>query len=113
MNVQDVMSESPRTLNTDASVEDAAKMMRDLHVGVLPIAEHDRLVGITTDRDLVIRALSESKGPDTPVKDCMTGLVLYCFQDDDVADVAANMQEQQVQRLIVLDDEAEMGGALG
>ena len=79
-------------------------MMRDLHVGVLPIAEHDRLVGITTDRDLVIRALSESKGPDTPVKDCMTGLVLYCFQDDDVADVAANMQEQQVQRLIVLDD---------
>ena len=38
MNVQDVMSESPRTLNTDASVEDAAKMMRDLHVGVLPIA---------------------------------------------------------------------------
>ncbi|HAS29366.1 MAG TPA: hypothetical protein DCS56_04870, partial [Alcanivorax sp.] len=104
MKVQDVMSESPRTLNTDASVEDAAKMMRDLHVGVLPIAEHDRLVGITTDRDLVIRALSESKGPDTPVKDCMTGLVLYCFQDDDVADVAANMQEQQVQRLIVLDD---------
>ena len=104
MNVQDVMSESPRTLNTDTSVEDAAKMMRDLHVGVLPIAEHDRLVGITTDRDLVIRALSESKGPDTPVKDCMTGLVLYCFQDDDVADVAANMQEQQVQRLIVLDD---------
>ena len=79
-------------------------MMRDLHVGVLPIAEHDRLVGITTDRDLVIRALSESKGPDTPVKDCMTGLVLYCFQDDDVADVAANMQEQQVQRLMVLDD---------
>ena len=86
MNVQDVMSESPRTLNTDASVEDAAKMMRDLHVGVLPIAEHDRLVGITTDRDLVIRALSEDKGPDTPVKDCMTGMVLYCFQNDDIAD---------------------------
>lgn len=104
MKVQEAMSSSPRTLNTDATVEEAAKMMRDLHVGVLPIAENDRLVGITTDRDLVIRALSEGKGPDTPVQDCMTGMVLYCFAEDDVADVAANMQEQQVQRLMVLNN---------
>lgn len=104
MNVQDVMTGSPRYVNADATVEEAARLMRDHHIGLAPIAEHDRLIGVTTDRDLVIRALSEGKGPDTPVKDCMTGLVLYCFQDDDVADVAANMQEQQVQRLIVLDD---------
>lgn len=104
MKVQDVMSSSPRTLASDATVEDAAKMMHEMHVGVLPIAEHDRLVGITTDRDLVVRCLSEGKGPDTKVQECMTGMVLYCFQEDDVADVAANMKEQQVQRLIVLDD---------
>ena len=104
MNVQDVMTDSPRYVNADATIEEAARLMREHHIGLAPIAENDRLVGVTTDRDLVIRALSEGKGPETPVTNCMTGKVLYCYQGDDLADVAANMQEQQVQRLVVLDN---------
>lgn len=103
MKVQDVMTSSPQFLDANSTVSKAAQVMLEHHIGVVPVAENDRLIGMVTDRDLVLRALSESKGPDTPIKDCMTGMVLYCFANDDVADVAANMQEQQVQRLIVLD----------
>lgn len=103
MKVQDVMTASPRFLNANASIEEAALLMREHHIGIAPIGENDRLIGVTTDRDLVIRALSEGKGPDTPVQDCMTGLVLYCYQDEPIQDVATNMREQQVQRLVVLD----------
>ncbi|ASK35934.1 CBS domain-containing protein [Alloalcanivorax mobilis] len=114
MKVQDVMTPSPHYLEADSSIEQAAKLMREHHVGVVPVGENDRLIGMVTDRDLVLRALSEGKGPDTPVKDCMTGMVLYCYSTDDVADVAANMQEQQVQRLIVLDkpDSKSMAGVI-
>lgn len=104
MKVQDAMTRTPRYVDAQTPIEAVAKLMRERHVGVVPVGEDERLVGIVTDRDLVIRALSEEKGPDTPVKDCMTGLILYCFGDDEITDVAANMQEQQIQRLVVLDD---------
>lgn len=103
MNVQEVMTKSPHYVNADATIQEAARLMRDHQIGLAPIAENDRLVGVTTDRDLVVRALCDGEGPDTPVTNCMTGRVLYCYQDDKLADVAANMQEQQVQRLVVLD----------
>lgn len=56
---------------------------------MVPVVENDHLIGMVTDRDLVLRALSQSRGLDTPIEDCITSKVLYCFTDGDLADVAA------------------------
>jgi len=77
----------------------------------MPVGDNDRLVGMITDRDIAIRAVAEGKGPDTPVRDVMsTEQVLYCFEDEDLAQVAKNMGEQQVRRLPVVNREKRLVG---
>ena len=83
-------------------IRDAARTMKEIDAGFLPVGENDRLVGIVTDRDIIVRALAESKGPDTPVRDVMTQEVLYCFEDDDFGVVSSRMGELKVRRLPVL-----------
>lgn len=104
MKVQEVMTSDPQYLHADATLQEAARMMRECNCGMLPIAGEDRLLGIVTDHDIVVRGLAEGYGPDQKASGCMTDRVLYCCQDDDVADVARNMESQHVQRLIVLDN---------
>lgn len=103
MQVKEVMTTDPHYLGKEANLQDAARMMEQCDCGMVPISEGDRLIGIVTDRDLAIRGLAKNLGPDASVTECMTNRVLYCFQSDDVQDVAHNMEEQHVQRLIVLD----------
>lgn len=107
MKVQDVMTTDPHYLQADATLQDAARMMRDCNCGMLPIAgqgdQQDKLMGIITDHDIVIRALAEGRGLDTKAAECMTDNVLYCFRDDELTEVARNMDAKHVQRLIVLD----------
>lgn len=104
MKVKEAMSTDPQTLTSQSTFQDAARMMQDCDCGMIPISEGDKLVGIITDRDMVIRGIANSKGADTKVTECMTSKVLYCFEDDDVKDIAHNMEQQHVQRLIVLND---------
>ncbi len=107
MKVEDVMTSDPHYLQADATLQDAARMMRECNCGMLPIAGHGdqqtRLMGIITDHDIVIRGLAEGHGADSKAADCMTDKVLYCFRDDDLNEVARNMNGQHVQRLVVLD----------
>ena len=80
-------------------------------VGAMPVGENDRLVGMITDRDIAIRAVAKGKGPDTPVREVMsTEKVLYCYEDEDLAHVAANMGEQQVRRLPVVNRDKRLVG---
>ena len=65
-------------LSTAQPIRDAARTMKEIEAGFLPVAENDRLIGMVTDHDITVRAVSEGKGPDTPVRD-----VVYCFEDDD------------------------------
>lgn len=104
MKIKEVMSTDPQTLTSESTFQDAAKMMQDCDCGMIPISEGDKLVGIITDRDMVIRGIASNKGADTKATECMTSRVLYCFEDDDVMDIAQNMEQQHVQRLIVLND---------
>ena len=84
-------------------------------IGSLPVADGDRLVGFVTDRDIVVRALADSGGPNSPVRDAMSERVLYCFEDESVESVAENMGRNQVRRLPVLTREKRLCGivALG
>lgn len=104
MQVKQVMSKAPETLSYDASIRQAALRMKELDTGFVPIAKDDRLIGVVTDRDLALRVLADGISPDDQINAVETQEVLYCMEDDDVRDVLRNMQEQQVQRLIVLDN---------
>lgn len=107
MKVQEIMSTNPHYLKADSTLRDAAQMMRECNCGMLPIASPDnpdKLMGIITDHDMVVRGMAEGLSPDQKAATCMTDRVLYCCRDDDVSEVAHNMESQHVQRLIVLDD---------
>src|SRR4051794_41545648 len=103
MTLKDVMTPNPECVTPDDSLQDAARKMRNLDVGPLPVCENDRLAGMITDRDIVVNAVAEGRSPQTTkVREAMTGKVIYCFEDDNVEEAGRTMQEHQVRRLVVL-----------
>jgi CBS domain-containing protein len=95
-----------------ATLREAARMMRDLNIGPLPVCgDNDRLVGIITDRDIAIRAVAEGDDPDvTPVSAVMTPKIIYCYEDQDVDEAAHMMEGNQVRRLVVLNRDKRLVG---
>jgi len=112
MQVHEIMTRGVECVRPDASVQEAAERMRDLDVGPLPVCgDDDRLVGVITDRDITVRATAEGEHPwTTHVREIMTPEVIYCFEDQDVAEAACIMKEKQVRRLIVLNRDKRMVG---
>ena len=115
MLVRDIMTRDVQLLAPHDTIQTAARHMRDDNIGSLPVADGDRLVGYVTDRDLVVRGLAEGFSADPHIHDVMTKQVLYCFEDEDVEDVAANMAHNQVRRLPVISRDKRLVGivALG
>lgn len=110
MNIKDVMTRNVEYIPSDTTLEEAAMKMRDLDCGFLPIGDSSdgKLQGVVTDRDIVLRALAEGMDPaDTTVEQIKSNKVLYCYQDDDLQSAADSMGEQQVYRLIVLNNPEE------
>ncbi len=107
MQIADVMTKPVATVPRGTTLKQAAAKLKQLDTGFLPVSDEyeDRLVGVTTDRDIVVRCVAEGMDPETtPVERAMTDKVLYCFADDDLESAAMSMAEQQVYRLVVLDD---------
>jgi CBS domain-containing protein len=86
--------------------------MAEIDAGVLPVGENDRLVGMITDRDIAVRAVAAGKSPDTPIREVMSSDVCYCFDDQEIGDVAANMATIRVRRLPVVDRGKRLVGIL-
>ncbi|HVY02771.1 MAG TPA: CBS domain-containing protein [Caulobacterales bacterium] len=110
MKVKDAMTEDVCTISPQSTLREAARCLSERDAGILPVEENDRLVGMITDRDIVIRAVAEGRGPETPVRDVMSQEVLYCRDDDDIEDVARNMADIQVRRLPVIDRDKRLVG---
>lgn len=110
MRVRDCMSVGVTITTPQTNVREAALMMREAETGSLPVAENDRLVGMITDRDIVIRAVANGKWADTPVGDVMTPEVHYCFDDEDLNIVAEKMGDLRVRRLPVLNRDKRLVG---
>ena len=110
MQVREAMSDDVGIANPNQSIRDAALLMAKIDAGSLPVGENDRLVGMITDRDIAVRAIALGKGPDTPVRDVMSQEVKYCFEDDDVDEVAQNMADIKVRRLPVLNKSKRLVG---
>lgn len=106
MQVREIMTSKPRFVPATTTLEEAARKMRDLDCGFLPVADprEEKLSGVITDRDITLRAVADGRDPaKTTVSDIQSDRVLYCFKDDDITDAARSMQEQQVYRLVVLE----------
>jgi CBS domain-containing protein len=112
MQVNEVMSSDVSIANPQQSIREAAQMMADIDAGALPVGENDRLVGMITDRDIAVRAVATGKGPDTPIREIMTTEVMYCFEDDDIDDVAHNMADIKLRRLPVLNAKKRLVGII-
>lgn len=111
MQVCDAMTRDVRIAHPEQTLHDVARIMAECDVGALPVGEKDRLVGIITDRDIAVRAVAEGKSPDaTRVREIMSQNVKYCFEDEDIAEVAHNMGEIQVHRLPVLNHDKRLVG---
>jgi CBS domain-containing protein len=106
------MSHDVQLASPKQSIRDAAKIMAKIDAGVLPVGENDKLVGVITDRDIAVRAVAEGKAPTTKVRDVMSQEVLYCFDDQELEDVARNMAEQKVRRLPVVNREKRLVGII-
>lgn len=113
MLVREVMSKNVKTVSPDQTLIDVAKQMRDGDFGVMPVCEGDKIVGMLTDRDIVVRAAAD--GADlskTKVRDAMTDEVLTCMEDDDVNSVSQLMSDRQVRRIAVLGKNKRLLGIL-
>lgn len=111
---QDIMTTDPACVTPDTSVTEAAQMMKDQNVGMLPVVEtegSDRLVGVITDRDITIRHVAEGHGnPDCPVREAMTSNITTCRPDDDIKDVMQTMAAEQVRRIPIVDERGALVG---
>jgi CBS domain-containing protein len=110
MKVSKIMSRDVTLLNPDQTICVAASLMAEIDAGALPVGENDRLVGMLTDRDIVIRAVAQGRSADTKVADVMSKEVLYCFDTDEIDDVARNMGKARVRRLPVVNRDKRLVG---
>jgi CBS domain-containing protein len=113
MKVKEIMTRGCECIAPQSTLQQAAQRMKALDVGPLPVCEKDRLVGMLTDRDIVLRAVAEGRDPKaTQVRDVMTPNVTYVFEDQDVAEAAQLMKEKQIRRLVVLNRDKRLVGML-
>ncbi|MGS5086991.1 CBS domain-containing protein [Hydrogenophaga sp. A37] len=108
--LKDVMSPDVQVIGPEATLQDAAALMRDEGFGMLPVGENDRMIGTVTDRDIAVRAVAEGKGSDTRVRDVMSKDVIWCYEDDTVEKGAHTMSTCQVRRLPVVNSDKRLVG---
>jgi CBS domain-containing protein len=112
MNVSEVMTAQVATATPRTTVAEIARTMASVESGAVPVVDDGRVVGLITDRDIVLRIVAEGKGLDTPVSEVMTEGVETCREDDNVADATAKMGQKQIRRLVVLNEQGKMAGIL-
>lgn len=111
MQLMDIMTQDPETIRPDATLLEAARKMKELDVGLIPVCDGNRLKGMLTDRDITVRATAEGREPGTTkVDEVMTEDVVYCFEDQTEQEAADKMEQHKIRRLIVLDRDKQLTG---
>jgi CBS domain-containing protein len=107
----EVMTRHPQTVRPDATVAEAASVMRRLNVGAVPVCDGSRLVGMLTDRDIATRSIAVGRDPLlTTVRDVMSSGVTWASEDDSVEQAARIMKHHQIRRLPVIDERKNLVG---
>lgn len=114
MKVQDIMTGEPRSVTPDATAQEAARLMKEMDTGVIPVVESSssrKLVGVVTDRDIAIRMVAEGRAADCRVSDVMSsGRLATCGPSDDVDRVMETMSREQVRRIPIVDERGSLVG---
>lgn len=108
MRIREAMTSDVRVSHPNQTIRGVARAMAGTDVGALPVSENDRLIGMITDRDIAVRAIAEGNGPDELVRDVMTPNICYCFEDQELDEVA--MARNKVRRLPVIDRKNRLVG---
>jgi CBS domain-containing protein len=113
------MTRNPATVTPETPVSDAARIMKEEDVGIVPVVERvggaetrGRLVGVITDRDIAIRHVAEGRSGDAPVRDVMSGGVKTCGPNDSVDAVMELMGREQVRRVPIVDERGSLVGVV-
>jgi CBS domain-containing protein len=113
MKIQDIMTKTVDWIAPDMVLKDAARKMKEDDVGFLPIGENDRLIGMLTDRDIVLNCVAEGKDPaKLTAKDAMHEGVRYLFEDQSIEEAADSMAQNKVRRMPVLDRDKRLVGVV-
>lgn len=111
MKLKDILTKNPQVISPEAMICEAAKMMKEGDIGMLPVCDGERLVGAVTDRDLAIRAVAEGCDPlTTKVKEVMTAGICYGFEEQSLDEVARLMEQKQIRRIAVLNTDKRLVG---
>ena len=111
MKVSEVMTAKPQVIQANESVLKAAELLARNDIGGLPVEKDDRLIGMLTDRDIVVRVVAGGRDPaKTKVLDVVSEQVKYCYEDEDVEHVAENMNQLLIRRLPVMDRDKRLVG---
>jgi CBS domain-containing protein len=112
MKIKDVMTSDVSFVSPDTPVAEIARRMRDEDIGALPVTENDRMIGMVTDRDIVVRCVASGSVEGATARTAMSPRVLYCYEDQSVNEILANMAEQQVRRMPVVSREKRLVGVV-
>lgn len=111
MKISEIMTKDPNYIGPDETLQEAARRLRDLDVGMLPVGDGVKLKGMLTDRDITMRVIAEGIDPKTVrIADVMTPEVIYAYEDQDIEDAAKIMDDKQIRRLIILNRDKDMVG---
>jgi len=113
MDLRDIMTRNVEVVSAGASLKDAAKKMKDLDVGLIPVCDGDRLKGVLTDRDITIRATADGRVPSkTKVSEVMSTDLAYCLEDQEVEEAVSVMEARQIRRLPIVNQNKRLIGII-
>lgn len=109
--LKEVMSTQVECLAAETPLNEIAAKMKELDAGSIPICQNDRLVGMVTDRDIVVKALGAGRDPGMMrAEEVMTSPIVYCYEDQDIGEAARIMEVKQIRRLVVLSRQKRLVG---
>ena len=112
MKVREAMTAQVVTAKPTTTIQDVARTMAEIDSGAVPIAEDGKVLGLVTDRDIVVRVVAKGESLEAPVSDIMSDGVQSCQEEDNLADAAAKMGNHQVRRLVVYNEAGRLAGIL-
>lgn len=111
--VSQVMHAGVKAVQPDASLNEVAALMKQQDIGAVPVSQQDKLLGMVTDRDIVVRGIAASKGAAAlTARDVMTKRVAHCRDDDSLIKAVGIMEKRQIRRLPVIDRSKKLVGML-
>ena len=113
MKVKDIMTPNVECVWPDDTLQEAALKMKEMEIGPLPVCDRNHIVGMLTDRDIVIRGVAAGRDPRlTKVRDVMTRDIIRCYEDEEVEEAERLMRSRQVRRVLVVNRDDRLVGIL-